>query len=489
MLDGPVPLLSDGITPTGQRVNGVDLTAKQDLDALIERSLYRGATVTADRLVGVDACLRQLGGQLALVARPDLAKRFGLEPSGTLLIGPPGTGKTTMARYIAGHMNLPFYQMSADLFRSNPELLHAVFRRLSQDRAILFIDEVSILAQKREWGDGEDRRMLSALLTALDSLSEAPTSGNLWVIGACTADITLDPAIYRSGRLGVVVEFVVPSSAQRRQLFQLYLTDVPHAVEEGGLERLAEVATGATGADIHDWVSQAASLVLAESDVDEPVIEYRHLEAVVARRGFVAAEGRPGREPDRETAVHEAGHAVVALALFGREALAKVTVGFGSPAGDLSQFARGHFSLSDEWALNHPPSSVTYADHTALRLAGACSEEVLLGYRGDGAEPDVAAASDLILAQLDSGDPAFGPSRRAVEASAAIHGAAVGSDAMRHLAWELARTRFDTSWQRTTRLVDRHRAAIDGLANALLHDKHTLTGDEIVAAIGDLVSI
>lgn len=126
-----------------------------DVDArardLIARARYHGPTVTADQLIGVEACLRQLAGQLALISRPELASRFGLDASGTLLIGPPGTGKTLVARHLASLTDLPFYQMSADEFESDPALLHAVFRQLSTERAVCFIDELSILAPKREW--------------------------------------------------------------------------------------------------------------------------------------------------------------------------------------------------------------------------------------------------------------------------------------------------------------------------------------------------
>jgi len=459
------------------------MASESQIEALIEHARYTGPRVTPDQLVGVDACLRQLGGQLALIARPELARRFGLEPSGTLLIGPPGTGKTMVARYLAGQLDLPFYQVSADEFGADPELLHGLFRRLAGERAVLFIDEVSILAQKREWSDAEDRRMLSALLTSLDGLAGATGPGGLWVIGACTADIKLDPAIHRSGRLGVVVEFAPPSEEQRRALFRLYLAGVPHTVDDAAVERLAEVAVGATGADIRDWVSQAASEVLAEADVADPVIAVRHLEAVVARRGFISAEDRPGREPDWETAVHEAAHAVVAYRLFGREALARVTIGFGTSPGALDAFIRGHFMLSDEWSAAHPPTSGTWADHVAVALAGACAVEALLGHRGHGGEADVASATETILGQLDQGDPAFGPGRRAVETSIGALGGLVGSESMRHVAWDLARSRFERAWERTSRLVAEHRPGIERLARVLLDGKRTLTGDEIVAAI------
>ncbi|HEX7949000.1 MAG TPA: AAA family ATPase [Candidatus Limnocylindrales bacterium] len=452
-----------------------------EIDALVARARYEGPPVARDQLIGVDACLRQLGGQLTLFSRPELGQRFGLEPSGTLLIGPPGTGKTLVARYLASELGLPFYQVSADEFGSDPELLHGFFRRLSGERAIAFVDEVSILALRRQFaGDLEARRMLAALLTSLDGVAD--DRGRLWVIGACTADIQLDPAIHRSGRLGVVIEFEPPSEEQRRALFRLYLGPVPNAVDEGTIERLAEASVGATGADIRDWVSQAASEVLAEADTPEPVIEVRHLEAVVARRGFIAAD-RPGREPDWETATHEAGHAVLALGLFGSEALSRASVGFWRRA-DLGGEVLGQTVLSDDWRRDHPPTSATWPDHAAFSLAGVTAEQVILGYRGSGATADVRSATEIILDQLEAADPEFGPSRRAVESSTDFPSSVVGSEAMRTHAWVLLRNRFAEVWRRTLEYVEESRPSIETVARALLERKATLTGDEIVAELG-----
>lgn len=453
------------------------------IEQLLAQARYLGPMVTAAELVGLEACLRQLGGQLALIARPELARRFGLEPSGTLFIGPPGTGKTMAARYVAGRLGLPFYQVSADEFGADPTLLHGLFRKLADERAVLFIDEVSLLAQKRDWASAEDRRMLAALLTCLDGLGNEAGRRPLWVIGACTADIALDPAIHRSGRLGVVVEFALPSVAQRLELFRLYLGPVPHQIGHEQLARLAEIAVGASGADVHDWVSQAASEVLAEAEVADPVIEYRHLESVVARRGFIPAEARPGREPDWETALHESAHAVMAYGLFGRNALAKVAVGFGSPRGGLEVRALGHFSLSDEWLLGHPPTSGTWRDHAMLALAGMAAETLFLGYRGHGSDTDVAIATQLILEQLDAGDPAFGPSRVTIEAASGVPGVPAGSEHMRASVWAIVRFRYEQVLDRTRALVVERRPAIEQLAAMLLDAKAMLTGEEIVAAI------
>ena len=396
------------------------MASKIDIDALIQGARYTGPTITAGQLIGLDACLVQLGGQLALLRRPDLGQRFGLRPSGTLFIGAPGTGKTHLARYLAGALERPLYQISADQFEGEPAAIHALFQRLGSEAAILFVDEVSILAQKREWGDAGDRRILAALLSCLDGLSTATGANRLWVIGACTPDIALDPAVYRSGRLGVTIEFAPPSELQRTALFRLYLDGVPHRITAGHLRRLARASAGATGADIADWINQAASLALAEASDRDPVIRPRHLNEVVSRRGFVAADERPGRDVDWESCVHEAAHAVAAFALFGSPALGELSVGVGRSDNG---FHRGQFVLSDTWLAANPPNSNTWRDHVVIGLAGVCAEELILGYRGAGGERDVRGATELVmqhrrnLATIDSGVAPTGrrPNRREPE--------------------------------------------------------------------------
>jgi cell division protease FtsH len=456
--------------------------AKIDIDALIEGAKYTGPTITADQLIGLGACLTQLAGQLALLRRPDLGERFGLRPSGTLFIGAPGTGKTHLARYLAGALERPLYQVSADQFEGEPAAIHELFARLGSEPAILFVDEISILAQKREsWGvDSADRRILAALLTALDGLQTAANADRLWVIGACTPDIALDPAIYRSGRLGVTIEFAPPSEEQRRALFRLYLADVPHRITSGHLGRLARASAGATGADIADWINQAASLVLAEASDRDPVIRPRHLNTVVARRGFVAADERPGRGVDWEDCLHEAAHAVAALTLFGEAALGEVSVGVGRSENG---YHRGQFVFSDTWTAANPPNSNTWRDHVVSMLVGVCAEELILGYRGSGASTDLHNATQLVIDQsFETGDPLWGPSRLTVEGSSRGHGV-VGSESMRRQAWFLTRRRFDECWIKAERLVDAHRAEIEHLAGFLLRAPSMLIGHQIASVI------
>jgi cell division protease FtsH len=447
-----------------------------DVEEMIDKARYTGPTVGAAEVIGLGACMEQLKGQLALMERPDLGVRFGLEPSGTLFIGAPGTGKTLLARYLAGALSRPLYQFSADQFQGQPAVLHAVFERLRGERAILFIDEISILAQKREWGDAEDRRSLIALLTCLDGLSNVGAADRLWVIGACTPDIQLDPALQRSGRLGVTIEFALPSEEHRRLLFRLYLHPVPHRVGAGGLRRLAHASMGTTGADIRDWVNQAASLALVEKRDRDPLILYRHLEAVVSRRGFVAANDRPGRAPDWETCVHEAAHAVAALTLFGEPSLGELSVGVARVGDGLS---RGRFVLADAWAAVNPPTSLTWRDHVAVSLAGAAAEEVILGYRGAGAQSDVAQATETILELFETGDPLFGPGRRTAEGSGVR---AAGAEVMRTAAWFLLRQRFDECWIAAERLAEGYRPEIERLARTLLDGRWILFGRQIAEA-------
>lgn len=456
---------------------------KADLDRLVVAARYHGPTVTADKLIGLEACLRQLEGQIALFARPDLAERFGLEPSGTLFVGPPGTGKTLTARYLAGRLDRPLYQVSADEFGSDPELVHGLFDRLSAERAILFVDEVGLIGRRRVWSESVERRMLSALLTSLDGLGTVHGPDRLWVIGACTDDSSLDPAVHRSGRLGVVVEFAEPSEAQRRELFRLYLAPVPHQVTEHDVELLAALANDATGADIADWVSQAASEALADATDADPVIELRHLERVVNRRGFIGAQDRADREPGWDSAVHEAGHAVVAHDLLGAEAIAKVAIGWGQRPKTVGGSFRGHFELSAEWLALHGSDSSSWVDHAAVSLAGMVAEEVVIGRWGSGARSDLRGATQLVLDLFDHGDTRFGPSRHSMEGASGEE-VAVGSEEMRRLAWKLTRERVEAARAWSAKVVSLRREAVERLAKVLFDERPTLGADDVVAIIG-----
>jgi ATP-dependent Zn protease len=116
----------------------------------------------------------------------------------------------------------------------------------------------------------------------------------------------------------------------------------------------------------------------------------------------------------------------------------------------------------------------------AIHLAGTCAELTLLGRRGSGARSDLAGATEVLLEQLDLGDPEFGPTRQAFEDSSARGSA--GSEAMRAFVWQLCRERFAECWSRTVELVSEHRQAIETLADRLLYDPQVTFGVESVAA-------
>jgi AAA+ superfamily predicted ATPase len=455
---------------------------------IVEQARYTGPIIGRDQLIGVDNCLRLLEAQLQALERPARAQRLGAEMSGSLFLGPAGTGKTHVVKYLAGRLSLPLYQVSADQFRSDPRLIHGVFRALGSERAVLFIDEISIIAQRREWAGAGDRRMLSALLTSLDSLMAAQRQSQLWVVGACTPDIALDPAVYRSGRLSVTVEFALPSEAQRLALLELYLHDRPTNISAAELQQLASSSSRATGADIHDWVNQASAeaLVDEEQPDDTPVITFRHLYKVVARRGFVQAE-RPGRAPTLTDGIHEAAHVCAALALFGPECLGKAKIGFGNAeeTGRRTR-ERGHFALSDDWLAAHEMTTANIGMHAAVALAGASAEELFLGYRTVGSGHDVQTATQLVMTYSDLGDDLAGPARAVFEASGPSPNTATGSEAMRAMTWGVARSKFERYAADAKALVRAHRVSIERLAHEMLRDRHLMSAEEIVEIVGDL---
>ncbi|OQR94990.1 ATPase AFG2 protein [Achlya hypogyna] len=204
------------------------------------------------------------------LVNPGLFARFGLPPpKGVLLFGPPGTGKTMIARAVAA-------AASAKVFTINgPELVskfvgeseanvRAVFRAAAaQSPALVFIDEIDALCPKRDATVGDmERRVVATLLTCMDGLDAAP---GVVVLAATNRPNALDPALRRPGRLDREIEIPIPSAADRLRILQKTLRPMPHAVGDTELEAIAGQAHGYVGADLSALCKEAALLALRRS--------------------------------------------------------------------------------------------------------------------------------------------------------------------------------------------------------------------------------
>ena len=249
-----------------------------------------------DRLILPDAMKAELKQIQTLVGDPDLAQAYGVDvPSGLLLAGPPGTGKTTIARVLAAQTGFSFYsRTAADLTskwvgESEASVAQLFTRARENAPSFVFIDEIDAIAGARSEAGSYLDRTLTQLLTEIDGLVKQP---GVFVMAATNRPEMLDPALLRGGRLSRTITIPLPDIGDRRRLLNLFTARMPLA--DVDLDRLAGATAGYSGADLEALCQQAAinSMVAAtraETSGPSVVTAAAFAEALRDRRSGPAA--------------------------------------------------------------------------------------------------------------------------------------------------------------------------------------------------------
>jgi len=317
-------------------------------------------------------------------------------PKGILLTGPPGTGKTSLARATAGEAEVPFFAISgASVFRKYVGESEATIRNLFAAArryapSILFIDEIDAIGGERS-GTSVDNAarvgVLNELLAQMDGFVQ--TGRPVFVMAATNRADILDPALVRSGRFDLSVEVPIPNASAREEIFRVHLRRV--AAEDGvDVAALAARTAGLSGADIMQICKEAAFLALREG---AKRIGPRHLDEAITTVRFGLSSERVLLDDASKwsTAVHEAGHAIAQHAIFPDEPVSQISI---LPRGRALGFTE------------HVPAR-HYVDQSRKRLrgmlrvllAGRAAEKMVLGEDGltSGCSEDLERASALAL--------------------------------------------------------------------------------------------
>jgi transitional endoplasmic reticulum ATPase len=280
-----------------------------------------GGAITYEDIGGLHRETRRIREMIELPLRhPEIFERLGIEPpKGVLLHGPPGCGKTLIARAVARETSAHFLHVNGpeiiDKFYGASEAhLRKIFEEASrQAPAIIFIDEIDAIAPKREEMSGDrqvERRVVAQLLGLMDGLE---ARGNVIVIAATNIPNTLDPALRRPGRFDREIVIGVPDRQGRQEILEIHTRGMPLA-ENVELERLAAITHGFVGADLQALCREAAMSVLRvlmpDIDLAQPHLPYEKLMALeVTMEDFQAAllEVEPSAIREVFTEVPEVG--------------------------------------------------------------------------------------------------------------------------------------------------------------------------------------
>jgi cell division protease FtsH len=353
-----------------------------------------GDRVTFKDVAGIDEAKAELSEVVDFLRAPEKYRKLGARiPHGVLLSGAPGTGKTLLARAVAGEANAPFFSLAASEFVEaivgvGASRVRDLFTQAKEAApSIVFIDELDAIGRSRtsgvagfSGGNDEREQTLNQILTEMDGFD---SSTNVIVIGATNRPDVLDAALLRPGRFDRRVAVQPPDRTGREAILKVHTRGVPLGADVD-LGRIAATTPGMVGADLANLVNEAALLrpaeprSVTESDFTDA------LERIVLgaeRQVMMSAEDR------RRTAYHEGGHAIVGHAHAGRGSCAK---GFHhSP-----RLALGvTFAAPESDRFNYREPEILAKIKVAL--AGRAAEEVVFGETSTGAESDIQQLTEI----------------------------------------------------------------------------------------------
>jgi ATP-dependent metalloprotease FtsH len=349
--------------------------------------------VTFADVAGIDEVRREVEELVQFLRAPEHFERLGARiPRGALLVGSPGTGKTLLARAVAGEAGVPFFSVSASEFVEmyvgvGAKRVRDLFGRARENApCVIFVDELDAVGRKRNASlasSDERDQTLNQLLVELDGFSARQT---IVVLAATNRVDILDPALLRPGRFDRHITVSLPDRAGRQAILRVHTRHTP-LHEEVSLERLARLTTGMSGADLANLVNEAA-LYAARYNLDR--ITNTSFEEALAR--VLLGAQRPivlSKTEQRIVAFHEAGHALVAHHLPEADRVNRVTILPRGQSLGVTQF------VAEEDRYNY--SREKLMARLVVGLGGRAAEELAFGPERvtTGAENDFQAVTGL----------------------------------------------------------------------------------------------
>jgi cell division protease FtsH len=443
--------------------------------------------VTFDDVAGIEEAENELVEIVDFLKDPEKYTRLGgAAPKGVLLVGAPGTGKTLLARAVAGEAGVPFFSLSASEFVElfvgvGASRVRDLFKQARENApAIIFIDELDSIGRSRGQtaigGSSEQEQTLNQILTEMDGFS---SKEGVIVLAATNQPDVLDKALLRPGRFDRRVVVNLPDKVGREAILKVHTRSVPLA-RSVDLGELAASTPGLSGADLRNLVNEAA--LLAARREQEEVRQKDFLDAL---ERIVLGPERPllmSPEERERIAYHEGGHAILGLLVPGADPVNRVTI---VPRG---QALGVTYQRPEDDRYNYPEGYLRARIVGAL--GGRSAEEIVYGTRTTGAENDIEQATNLARAMVTRwgmseklGTVQLAPRENPFLGGGGYPGEKpISEETARAIDEEVSRI-IDESHEEARRLLTRHRKELEALAGALV-ERETLDEGEILEVTG-----
>ena len=440
-----------------------------------------------DDVAGEDEAKENLTEVVNYLHDPSKYQEIGASmPKGILLVGPPGTGKTMLAKAVAGEANVPFFSMSGSEFVEmfvgmGASKVRDLFKQAKEKApCIVFIDEIDAIGQKRSGGQygGNDEReqTLNQLLTEMDGFE---SNNGVIILAATNRPESLDPALTRPGRFDRRVPVELPDLKGREAILQVHAKKIKVA-EDVDFNKIARMASGASGAELANIVNEAALRAVrdgrrfaTQADLEESI------EVVIA--GYQKKNAIMTDEEKKIVSYHEIGHALVAAMQTHSAPVQKITIvpRTSGALGYTMQIEEGNHYLMSKTEMENKIATLT---------GGRAAEEVVFHSVTTGASNDIEQATKLARAMITR----YGMSDDfGMVALETVTNQYLGGDASLACSAE-TQTKIDQrvvelvkkQHEKAVNILTENRAKLDELARHL-YEKETITGEEFMHILNE----
>ena len=434
-----------------------------------------------DDVAGEDEAKESLAEIVDYLHNPQKYTDVGASmPKGVLLVGPPGTGKTMLAKAVAGEANVPFFSISGSEFVEmfvgmGASKVRDLFKQAKEKApCIVFIDEIDAIGKKRDnqlSSNDEREQTLNQLLTEMDGFDD---NNGVIILAATNRPESLDPALTRPGRFDRRVPVELPDLAGREAILKVHAKKIKTS-DDVDFHTIARMASGASGAELANMINEAAlravrnnRTVVTEADLEESI------EVVIA--GYQKKNAVLSDQEKKTVAYHEIGHALVAAMQSHSAPVQKITI-IPRTSGALG------YTMQVETGDKYLMSKDELANKICTFTGGRAAEEVVFGEITTGASNDIEQATKLARAMITRYGMSEEVDRVALET---VNNQYLGGDtslacsaATQQEIDKMVVSLVKSQHEKAIQILKDNRKALDALAK-YLYEKETITGEEFM---------